>query len=128
MRTRHALLATALAAVAASTALTVPATAAPEDSTLELMLVHGDTVRRATLTCQPHGGNHPLAEAACKDLEQAHGNFAKLPGAADKACTMEYNPVDGTARGTWRGTPVEFTKHFGNPCVVNAETGPVFRF
>ncbi|GAA4000932.1 hypothetical protein GCM10022247_21880 [Allokutzneria multivorans] len=129
MRTARALFTAAVAAVAAATALSAPASASEgQDSTLELMLVHGDQVRRTTLTCQPHGGTHPNATAACADLQQAHGNFANLPGAKDKSCTMEYNPVDVKALGTWRGAPVEFNRHFGNPCTVNAAMGPVFRF
>ncbi|MCP3798927.1 subtilase-type protease inhibitor [Allokutzneria sp. A3M-2-11 16] len=128
MKTPRALFTATVAAVAAATVLSAPATAAEKDSTLELMLVHGDQVRRTTLTCQPHGGTHPEAAAACADLQQAQGNFANLPGVKDKTCTMEYNPVDAKAMGTWRGAPVEFNRHFGNPCTVNAMTGPVFRF
>jgi hypothetical protein len=69
----------------------------------------GGTRSTWTLTCDPAGGDHPDAEAACADLDaqaQQGEIFAPLP--ADRICTEQYGG-DQTARitGTFRGAPVD---------------------
>ncbi|WP_407565738.1 SSI family serine proteinase inhibitor [Streptomyces sp. 184] len=81
------------------------------------------------LNCDPVGGTHPAAESACTDLTKVDGRFEDL---SDKqgACTMQYEPVELHATGTWRGKPVDYVSEvFPNPCVADLATGGnVFHF
>jgi hypothetical protein len=81
------------------------------------------------LDCDPAGGSHPAAESACTDLAKVDGRFEDL---SDKqgACTMQYEPVELHATGTWRGKPVEYVSEvFPNPCMADLATGGnVFNF
>ncbi|MFF0728935.1 SSI family serine proteinase inhibitor [Streptomyces sp. NPDC004134] len=81
------------------------------------------------LNCDPVGGTHPAAESACTDLTQVDGRFEDL---SDKqgACTMQYEPVELHATGTWRGKPVDYVSEvFPNPCMADLATGGnVFNF
>jgi hypothetical protein len=83
------------------------------------------TIRFATLTCDPPGGFHPEAAAACRALAAAEGDFAKLPSRGG-ACPHMYYPIRAAAFGQWRGTPVNYGAQYGNPCLMLVETGPVF--
>lgn len=82
----------------------------------------------ALLLCDPAGGTHPDAAAACDDIDAANGDFNALPGVPDTICTFIYAPVTATATGLWHGMPVTFQKTYSNACVLQAETGPVFSF
>ena len=77
------------------------------------------SVRFANLTCDPSGGSHPEADAACRDLAAARGDFGKLPGAGGRACPAAF--------GMWRGTPVTYGARYGNSCELSVMTGPVFQ-
>jgi hypothetical protein len=81
------------------------------------------------LNCDPAGGTHPAAESACTDLAKVDGRFEDL---SDKqgACTMQYEPVELRATGTWHGKPVDYVSEvFPNPCVADLATGGnVFSF
>lgn len=81
------------------------------------------------LNCDPAGGTHPAAESACTDLTRVDGRFEEL---TDKqgACTMQYNPVELHATGTWRGKPVDYVSEvYPNPCAADLATGGnVFNF
>ncbi|MBP2471715.1 hypothetical protein JOF53_000587 [Crossiella equi] len=82
---------------------------------------------RRTLLCQPPGGDHPRKAAACADLTRANGNFLRLPGDPDNpGCPRDYSPVTVTAKGQWQGQRVSFIRTYGNACVLQATTGPVF--
>jgi hypothetical protein len=43
-------------------------------------------------------------------------------------CTKQHDPVTATADGTWHGRTVHWRKTYGNACMLDAETGSVFRF
>ena len=106
--------------------------AAPAGSKINLEVRgegRGDDAHSALLTCFPAGGSHPNASAACDELRAVNGDFGSL-GAhqANKVCPMNLDPVVLTARGTWQGKPVDFTKRFSNRCVAEAQTGKVFAF
>jgi hypothetical protein len=60
-----------------------------------------------TLTCDPPGGTHPAAGAACAALAAAAPDpFAEVP--ADTMCSQIYGgPQTATVTGTWRGRPVQ---------------------
>jgi hypothetical protein len=71
-----------------------------------------------TLTCDPAGGTHPKAAAACQALAKAEDPFKPVP--KDAICTEIYGgPQVATVTGTWRGTPVNarFTRQ--NGCEIN---------
>ena len=80
-----------------------------------------------SLTCGPAGGGHPQPAAACATLKKVGGDPARLkPKRA--ICTLEYAPITAEITGTWKGTPVHWTKTFGNPCDLARTTGPLFAF
>ncbi|WP_327289381.1 SSI family serine proteinase inhibitor [Streptomyces sp. NBC_01198] len=84
--------------------------------------------RSATLACEPvPHGSHPLPLPACTALSAANGDFDALPGQL-AVCHDPYAPVVVTARGEFRGQPVDWRKKFANSCVLRAATGPVFAF
>ena len=116
---------------------TASATPAPVElvapSALTLTVTHNgfsaEAPKVALLSCNPSGGTHPKAVDACRDLQLAQGDFAKLnPTGRRAACTMEYDPFEVTATGTWRGKPVTHKATYANPCVLAASTGTVYRF
>ncbi|WP_199435087.1 SSI family serine proteinase inhibitor [Qaidamihabitans albus] len=100
--------------------------ATPPGSSLVLTLhPEGGTPRSAVLLCDPASGTHPEAEAACDALEQADGDFARLP-TEHRACPMIHAPVRAEAHGTWRGERVHFRTSYSNTCFAEAESSGVF--
>lgn len=79
------------------------------------------------LHCEPTGGDHPNAAKACADLLSADGDVQAVED-TDGACTLEYDPVEVTAQGTWRGERVDFEYTYPNPCALANDTGSVFAF
>jgi hypothetical protein len=70
-----------------------------------------------TLTCEPPGGDHPRANAACTALAQDED--ALLPVPADVACTEIYGgPETATVTGTLRGQQVESRFERTNGCEI----------
>lgn len=122
-----------LASALLITALVSPnAAASVARSELKLTVAQGEhpfpASKIRTLTCDPVGGTHPFAGQACRDLDRAGGDFTRLPGNPGiPGCTREYDPVTVTARGHWNGRPVKFRWTYGNDCMRNFESGPVFR-
>lgn len=78
----------------------------------------------ASLTCDPTGGAHKYRHEACAQLRAADG-FVERIAPVDRACTLEYLPVEVRAEGLWRGESRSFAKVFPNPCVARVETGGV---
>ncbi|MEU5882759.1 SSI family serine proteinase inhibitor [Spirillospora sp. NPDC047279] len=115
------------AAPAGASTLPAPAAAASE---LRLTLTYpGDDAsgtRTVTLTCAPDGGGHPAARRACAELGARGGAIEGEP--ADTACVLIYAPVVAEVTGHWQGTPVRFSRKYGNDCELHARTGTVFRF
>jgi hypothetical protein len=104
------------------------ARAAPSAPTPGQGLVLTAATRRATLICEPvPHGTHPLPLPACTALSAARGDFDALPGKL-AVCREPYAPVTVTARGEFRGQPVDWRKKFANLCILKAATGPVFSF
>ncbi|WP_211763374.1 SSI family serine proteinase inhibitor [Kutzneria sp. CA-103260] len=92
----------------------------------------GDKERRQTrlLRCDPVGGDHPHAQAACRDITAAAGDFDRLPGDPVRgvcgAGSALYDPVTVSATGTWDGATVDYRKTFVNQCRLRLATGLVF--
>ncbi|GHG11195.1 SSI family serine proteinase inhibitor [Streptomyces filamentosus] len=99
-----------------------PATTAP---TPEGAAPAAPASRTVILRCDPAGGGHPRAEAACADL---HASQGRVDRDSDIACVLLYDPVEVRAEGVWRGRPVSFAREYGNSCELGARTGAVFSF
>ncbi|MER5358697.1 SSI family serine proteinase inhibitor [Streptomyces sp. NPDC002785] len=131
MRLRAALAAAALLTLTGA----VPAAAAgskdPVPDRRLLLTVSGSEntwIRGVALFCPPApDAHHPHAAAACAAIDEAEGDPDNLPG-DPHLCMGRYDPVTATAAGTWDGRPVIWQRTFPNTCVMNAVTGPVFRF
>lgn len=108
----------------AAIAAFVPVFSVPE-STYTLNVRQGESLQITYLTCEPSGGLHPRADLACDALTRVDGNVGSL-ATGQAVCTLEYNPVRVKATGTWRGERRTFEAEYPNPCVMHAETGPVF--
>ncbi|MEV0784393.1 SSI family serine proteinase inhibitor [Streptomyces sp. NPDC050423] len=123
MRVRAVLAIAALLPLGAA----VPAVAAPAPDRGILLTVSGGEntwIRGLVLNCPPGPeGRHPDAAGACAALDEADGDFDALAG-DPHPCTYAYDPVTVTARGG----AVDWKHTFRNACVLDAATGPVFRF
>lgn len=89
----------------------------------------GAKPQRWTLTCDPVGGTHPHAKAACRELLAAKNPFAPIPRGI--MCPMiPAGPQTGTAQvsGTYFGKPVSGTFSQHSPCAASrwARLGVVF--
>ena len=70
------------------------------------------------LSCDPPGGTHPQAAAACTALEKS-GEAALPPVPKDRMCTQQFGgPEKAVVTGTWRGTPVSATFSKTNGCEI----------
>ncbi|MGC5361831.1 SSI family serine proteinase inhibitor [Streptomyces sp. DT24] len=118
------------AAAAAGVTGMVPAGRAGRADGDLLLTVSGSEntwVRGVVLKCPYTEGHHPHGSAACAAVAVVHGDLDVLSD-DPHACTMEYDPVTATAKGSFEGRPVEWTRTFPNACALDAATGPVFRF
>lgn len=87
----------------------------------------GGLLSQAILTCDPDGGTHPHASAACDALRSVDGNIDALP--IDPIfCPLYYRPVTATAWGFWHGRLVTFQRTYGNSCELHRATKAVFAF
>lgn len=78
----------------------------------------GAEPERWTLTCDPTGGTHPDATAACRDLDRAAEPFAPIP--ADAVCTEIYGgPQTAVVRGTHHGERVDLELSRVNGCFID---------
>ena len=76
----------------------------------------GDAVH-ATLQCDPPGGDHPRAEAACAAVRR--NATALQPVRADMACTQQYGgPERARVRGIVDGTDVSAELSRANGCEI----------
>jgi hypothetical protein len=106
-----------------------PETQMPQGSfSLAIASPDGRRLAEATLTCNPTGGTHPNAGAACEQLSRVAGRIEDIPP-KDGICTEIFQPVVLSAEGTWDGEPRSFSREFGNRCQgVLATGGVVFEF
>ncbi|MEU1374594.1 SSI family serine proteinase inhibitor [Streptomyces triculaminicus] len=131
---------TSTAAAAAATALLAlplaTAPAAARDQTegrlfLTLSGAQNTWIRGVRLACPGPVGHHPHAAEACQRLGRAAGRPDAPPVAGEKPpapCAKESDPVTASVDGDWRGGQVAWRKTYPNACVLEAATGPVFRF
>jgi hypothetical protein len=73
---------------------------------------------RWTLRCDPAGGTHPRAAAACRQLAAMRGAFAPTP--KDVACTEIYGgPQTAIISGTFRGKKLWTKLQNRNGCEID---------
>ena len=106
-----------------------PGTEQLPSSTIVLTAAHAGSLDAEVvrLHCEPTGGDHQNAAKACADLLRADGDVQAVED-TDGACTLEYDPVQVTAQGTWRSEPVDFEATYPNACALAHDTGSVFAF
>lgn len=132
MRVRAALTTAVLAALLPAGAA-APAAAAPHPAPDRgvLLTVSGSAntwIRGVALHCPPGPDDrHPDAPGACAALDAAGGDFDALAG-DPHPCAYEDDPVTVTAEGVRRGDAVDWRHTYPNACLMDAVTGPVFRF
>ncbi|MFJ3590749.1 subtilase-type protease inhibitor [Streptomyces sp. NBC_01259] len=107
----------------------VPAVAAPDRGVLLTVSGSANTwIRGVVLHCPPGPDDrHPDALGACAALDAAGGDFDALAG-DPHPCTYEDDPVTVTAEGVRQGDAVDWRHTYPNACLMDAATGPVFRF
>ena len=80
----------------------------------------GADVRSFTLTCDPVGGTHPQADAACASLATDAVRAALEPPPLDQRCTEQYGgPQVATVTGTVDGEPVDAQLDRTNGCGIS---------
>jgi hypothetical protein len=75
-----------------------------------------------TLDCPPELSEHPNADIACSQLEDAGGRIDRI-SAADGMCTKEYAPVRVFIAGHWQNDRQLFVATYGNRCEAVLATG-----
>lgn len=94
-----------------------PAGGGPTSLTITAQASPDAAAKTWTLTCDPPGGSHPDAAAACAQLAAAEKPFAPLP--KNVACTEIYGgPQMATVTGTYRGEPVDASFNRTNGCEI----------
>ncbi|GAA2796099.1 SSI family serine proteinase inhibitor [Saccharopolyspora taberi] len=123
------------AGVALAVAALVPGVAAAtpaQPSTITLTVTENQQPRSVVLQCDPTGGNHPQAAAACAELHAVDGNFQALdrvrPQGKSGGCTKDNRQVKASAVGEWRGRQISHQYSVSNPCMLHQRTGVVFEF
>lgn len=122
MRARRILGALALAGALSLAGAQGAAAAPSEPSEFQIYSASGTV----TLTCDPVGGTHPLAEKACADIEAAGGDIAAIPWLPGYGCVDEWDPVLIGVTGTWRGKEVLYSSFQSNRCYGKIRHGHVF--
>lgn len=73
-----------------------------------------------TLTCEPAGGDHPDADAACAAIAAAGGPAAFEPTPRDVACTEQWGgPQTATVEGTVDGETIRADFSRTNGCEIS---------
>jgi hypothetical protein len=120
----------ALAAAALVAGAAPAAHAAQLSGSLTLWITphDGGPVTAVSLTCEPTGGTHPDASAACEDLIAAKGDIPSIPPSGI-ICLPYEDRVTVGAYGTWDGRSVSYSREFTNDGCANIATGGhVFNF
>jgi hypothetical protein len=126
-------LAVAACGSAAGPAQAGPASATPRPSAKVSLVIDvtpqpGAKAEHWTLQCEPTGGTHPDAAAACHQLLAAKRPFAPIPHGIMCPMIPATGQQTATVKGTWFGTPVDTTfSRLGSCAAVRwAELGQVF--
>jgi hypothetical protein len=79
------------------------------------------------LACDPPGGSHPNAAAACAVLTAAGGDPSAIEP-AHHACFLVYAPVTAAVKGIWHGRAVGWQSTYGNSCEMKRALGVLMAF
>jgi hypothetical protein len=94
----------------------VPGAAAT--TALTVLVDDGEGTVTWLLTCDPVGGDHPEAEAACRALDRS-GAKALPPVPRGRLCTQVFQgPEVASISGTWKGQRVDSRFNLRNGCEV----------
>lgn len=101
-----------------------PAVEAPAAATPEYRLTidvsesgEADAVESHTLECEPTGGDHPDADAACETITELDEPFSPVP--EESVCTHVYGgPATAQVEGVWAGEDVEAEFSRANGCEI----------
>ncbi|MBT0771160.1 hypothetical protein KIH74_19625 [Kineosporia sp. J2-2] len=84
---------------------------------LTIAVTDGDTTTW-TLTCDPVGGDHPDADAACATLDKS-GDQAVPAASTDQMCTQIFGGEQtATITGTWKGKAIDASFSRENGCEI----------
>ena len=90
------------------------------DLTVRVDATGEGAVTTFTLTCEPVGGDHPDAAAACAAIAAAGGAAAFEPTPADVACTEQWGgPQTATVEGTVDGATIRADFSRTNGCEIS---------
>ena len=106
-----------------------PATPVAADLTVVVDATGEGSTTTYTITCEPVGGDHPDAEAACGAIAAAGGAAAFAPTPMGVACTEQWGgPQTATVTGTVGGEPVNAEFDRTNGCEISrwAALEPLF--
>jgi Subtilisin inhibitor-like len=113
----------AAAALTAAIALAAPpAFAQTGRMILRITALTTGASRTVSLTCEPTGGTHPDAAAACQALIAADGDISRIPR-FPALCINVHDPVVASAFGIWNGHIVGYYRRFENAGCANISTG-----
>ncbi|MFF0047263.1 subtilase-type protease inhibitor [Streptomyces sp. NBC_00121] len=119
------------AAALAAPLLMSPTAHADSRETVLFLTVSGSEntwIRGIALQCPATPqGHHPRAAEVCAALDEAGGDFDRLPG-DPHLCPLILDPVTVTAKGTYDGDTVDWQRTYPNACAMEAAAGPVFAF
>ena len=97
-----------------------PATPVAVDITVVVDATGEGATTTYTLTCEPTGGDHPDAEAACAAIAAAGGTAAFEPTPRDVACTEQWGgPQTARVEGTVDGRSVQADFTLTNGCEIS---------
>jgi len=87
----------------------------------------GGSATAVRLECDPPGGTHPKAAAACAALNAAGSDPGRIEP-AHYACFLVYAPITAQVTGNWHGTRVDWRHEYGNSCEMRRALGVLVRF
>lgn len=99
-------------------------------SSFTLTITEDQQSRSVVLECDPTGGDHPRASAACEELQAVDGRFRYLDAgsSSSESCTKERRSVTASAQGFWEDRQVSYQSSTINLCELHRSTGSVFAF
>lgn len=80
------------------------------------------------LLCDPAGGTHPKATAACLDIAAVNGNFHQMKPIKGRYCIQVWDPVEVSVTGYWKGKRVYYGSTESNASCAKFSHGRLFDY